>query len=44
MQEEGRGLAVGLIVQDLAACGEEFGFILIANGKLLQDFMQEGVK
>lgn len=42
MQEEVRGLAVLLIVQGLAAHGKEFGFILIANGKLLQDFMQGG--
>lgn len=31
---------MGLIVQGLAAHGKEFGFILSANGKLLQSFMQ----
>lgn len=37
--EEVRGPAVGLILQGFAAYGKEFGFILTANGKLLQDFM-----
>lgn len=39
-QDELRGVGVDLTVQGLTAHGKECGFILSADGKLLQGFMQ----